>query len=152
MLPVKPRTIVIGVGNDYRSDDAAGLLVARHLRDQSLESVEIHEQSGEGTALLETLKSADRVILIDAVSSGSQPGEIFRFEADREPLPAKFFRYSTHAFSVAEAIELGRVLGQLPKNFIIYGIEGKRFDAGTEISLEVEKAITNVIERILREI
>jgi hydrogenase maturation protease len=152
MSAEKPRTLVIGVGNDYRSDDAAGLLVARRLKELSLGTIVIREQSGEGTSLLETLKSADRVILIDAVSSGSQPGEIFRFEADREPIPTRFFHYSTHAFSVAEAIELGRELGQLPSLFIVYGIEGKRFEAGTEISPEVEKAIGKVVKKILQEI
>ncbi|MFN4152349.1 MAG: hypothetical protein ACK4IX_15520, partial [Candidatus Sericytochromatia bacterium] len=60
----------------------------------------------------------------------------------------KFFNYSTHAFSLAESIELSRVLGELPDNLIIYGIEGKNFSTGQNVSKEVEKSIYDVVNKI----
>src|SRR5205823_6407300 len=105
-------------GNDYRSDDAVGLIIARQIANDESVDFKVYQHSGEGSSLMEYWKGADTVILADAVSSGSQPGKIYRLVAHAQPMPANFFNYSTHAFSVAEAIELSRVLGELPAIFI----------------------------------
>jgi hydrogenase maturation protease len=144
--------LVIGIGNEYRHDDVVGLIVARCLREKNLDHVEVLEMSGEGAALIEAWKGTEMVILVDAVHSGAEPGTIFRFEAHQQPIPTKFFRYSTHAFSVAEAIELARSLGQLPSKLIVYGIEGKNFETGQGLSPEVELAALTVLQQILREL
>lgn len=145
-------TLVIGVGNNYRRDDAVGVAIARALREKNLRHVQVLEQSGEGTALLEAWRGAGRVILIDAVRSGAAPGTIFRFEAHRQSIPTKFFHSSTHDFGVAEAIELARTLGQLPKSLIVYGIEGKDFSLGEGLSPEVAHAASQVLDKILNEL
>ena len=88
------------------------------------------------------------MILIDAVSSGAAPGTIYRLDAKTEPIPAKFFNYSSHAFGVAEAIAMATALKRLPPELVIYGIEGKNFAAGVELSAEVAHAIDAVVERI----
>ena len=143
------RAIVIGVGNEYRGDDAAGLIVARTLKSKNLSSLKIIEASGEGASLLEAWKDSDLVIVVDASCSGAKAGTVARFDAHKQTIPAEFFRYSTHAFSVAEAIELARAIEQLPPHLIIYAIEGKNFAAGNGISSEVENVVGNVIERVL---
>ncbi len=149
MSSQKPRVLVIGVGNDYRHDDAVGLVVARHLREKNLEHITVREMSGEGAALIAAWQGADSVIIIDAVQSGAAPGTIFRIEAHREPIPTNFFHYSTHAFGVAEAVETARSLGQLPRNLIIYGIEGRNFSVGEGLSPEVKRAAEEVARLIL---
>ena len=149
MPPAKGGTLIIGLGNQYRRDDAVGLTVARHLKEAAPAHVRVLEESGEGTALIESWKGAETVILIDAVHSGAKPGTVRRFDAHGQPIPTRFFHYSTHAFGVAEAVELARVLGQLPPRLIVYGIEGKTFEAGLGLSPEVEKAAQEVVERVL---
>lgn len=147
-----PRVIVIGVGNEYRGDDGVGRRVARELRLRAPRTMTILEATGEGTALLESWKGADTVILIDAVASGAYPGTIQRLDARAQPLPAGFLHTSTHAFGVAQAVEMARALDQLPRSLVIYGIEGKTFDPDTGLSPEVEHAAGEVVERVLREI
>ena len=143
--------LIIGIGNEYRGDDGAGLVVARRIKELNLHDVRLMEASGEGAALMEAWQGAEAVILIDAVYSGGTPGTIYRFDARAESISAKFFHYSTHAFSVAEAIELARALDQLPPRLIVYGIEGQRFDAGVGLSAAVERATQEVVRRLLRE-
>jgi len=150
--PGRPRTLIIGLGNEYRGDDAVGLIVARRLREAAPESVRVLEESGEGAALLESWQDADAVILIDAVHSGAKPGTIHRFDAHVQPIARKFFRFSTHAFGVAEAVELARALGRVPPRLIVYGVEGKRFEAGVGLSPDVEAAVQEVAERVLGEV
>jgi hydrogenase maturation protease len=149
---MKKHILVIGIGNTYRSDDAAGILVARAIGELGLPGVRAVEAVGEGAALMEAWKDARIVFVIDAVSSNSPPGMVHRLDAVNTRIPSEFFHYSTHAFSIAEAVELARALGQLPPRMVIYGIEGKEFSAGTSVSPEVRKGIQEVTERLADEI
>jgi hydrogenase maturation protease len=92
------------------------------------------------------------VILIDAVQSGHAPGTIHRFDASHVPVPRRFFNYSTHAFGVAESVELARVLNQLPPQVILYGIEGKDFTDGANLSSEVAATVGDLLGRVGQEI
>jgi len=141
-------TLVIGVGNELRSDDAVGIVVARRLRKRLAGDVRIQEASGEGGSLLEALRSADSIILIDAVSPGVHPGTIHRIDATREPLSRNFFQRSSHEFGVAEAIEMARVLNQLPRHLVVYGVEGENFAPGLTLSDPASQAAKQVEEEI----
>ncbi len=145
-------TLIIGLGNEYRGDDAVGLVVARRLKQSAPESVRVLEESGEGAGLMESWQDADAVVLIDAAHSGAAPGTVHRLDAHVQPIAKKFFRFSTHAFGVAEAVELARTLGRLPPRLIVYGVEGKSFEAGVGLSPEVEAAAQEVVERVLGEL
>ena len=141
-------TLVIGIGNFYRGDDALGIVVARRLKARNPDHITIVEQSGEGAALMAAWQHASSVIVVDAMKSGAQPGSIQRFDAHTEPLPSRIFPKSTHAFSLVEAIELARVLGQLPQQLIVYAVEGKNIAPGEGLSAEVEQA-ADELERLL---
>jgi hydrogenase maturation protease len=152
MTAGQPGIVIIGVGNEYRSDDGAGIAVARRLRALFTSGVTILEESGEGAALMQAWQGASWVMLVDAVHSGASPGTIHRLDARAAPMPTGFFHYSTHAFSVAEAVELARSLDQLPAHLVVYGIEGANFAAGVELSPAVEQAVEVVVERLAQEV
>lgn len=145
------RVVVIGIGNPDRGDDAFGRIVAGRLRDRLPRRVRLIEQGGEATTLLEELGDADGAILIDAAVSGGEPGEIHRFDAAREPLPAAKFGLSTHGFGLVEAIELARILGQLPPRCIVYAVEARSFELGASLSSELLRAVDEVAARVVAE-
>jgi hydrogenase maturation protease len=151
-LPAETRILIIGVGNEYRSDDAAGLVVARRLTHLSLGNVTVMEASGEGTDLMESWKGADTVIIVDAASSGAKPGTIHRIDARAQRIPTGLLRYSTHAFSVGEAVELARAMNRLPPRMVVYGIEGERFDEGTVLSRAVQGSVDTVVDLVLKQL
>jgi hydrogenase maturation protease len=142
---------VIGVGNAWRNDDAAGLEVARLLAGR-LEGVEVLEREGEPTSLIDAWEGAEAVWLADAVSSGAEPGTIHRHDASAEALPARLYDTSTHHFGLAEAVELARALGRLPERAIVFGIEGASFDTGETLSPEVQQAAARVAQAIREEV
>jgi hydrogenase maturation protease len=144
--------LIIGLGNDYRGDDAVGRALARGLLAIAGGNVRVMEESGEGASLIEAWEGADFVILIDAVHSGGAAGTIHRFDAATQPVPAMFFHCSTHAFSVAEAVELARALNRLPARLIVYGIEGKNFDSRVGLSPEVKVAAEEVFRMVKQEL
>ena len=146
-------TLVIGIGNEYRGDDGVGRVLARRLVSAELPNVEIVESSGESLSLMELWSDASRVILIDAIQSGSTPGTIQRFDAGAKPLPTEFVQQcSTHALSLAEAVELARSLGQLPPEVVIYGIEGLSFKHGNNLTPTVADAAEAAFELIQKEL
>jgi hydrogenase maturation protease len=137
---------VIGVGNVYRGDDAAGLIVARRLRERGVDAL---EQEGEPVSLVELFAQRDAVMLVDAVQSGAPPGTVHRVDVSDAPLPRKLRgSTSTHAVGLGEAIELARALGRLPPRVVVYGVEGAHFDTGAELSPEAHAAIERLVDEI----
>jgi len=146
-----PGPLVLGCGFPDRGDDAAGLLVARRLKQLGWDA---REQSGEVAALLAAFEEAGSgrtVILADAVQSGARPGTVIYWDAGVMPLPRESFHRSVHGLGVAEAVELARVLGKLPDRLLIYGIEGASFEAGTPPCSEVLAGVEEAVRRILEE-
>jgi len=140
--------VLIGIGNEFRSDDALGILVARELRRRSNGSLRVLEQGGEGTTLLESFQGASTVLLIDAVASCDLPGTPLRLDLSRECVPSSLTCASSHAFGVAEAVELARTLGRLPRTVILYGIVGASFEAGIGLSDAVVRGIQELLQLI----
>lgn len=148
-----PPTLIQCIGNRLGRDDGAGPAVADRLRQPGLPArTEIREHWGEGTELMREWERAERVILVDAASSGAAPGTIHRFDARTQAIPKGFCCYSTHRFGVAEAVELARALGRLPGEIRLYAIEGMDFGNGEGLSPAVAEAVDNLSTDILRQL
>ena len=147
------KTLIIGIGNEYRGDDGVGRHVARRLAECNPPDVEIQESSGESFSLMELWANAPKVILIDAVQSGAEPGTVQRYDAGGQALPTEFVQQcSTHALSLPEVVELARSLEQLPPEVALYGIEGLSYEHGNTLTPTVARAAEETISRILTEI
>ncbi len=150
---LKSEKLVIGIGNDFRGDDVVGLYIVRKLREMLPGGIEIIEASGEATELMMMWEKRGQVIVVDAISSGGEAGTVFRFDIGKEDLPAAAFEnQTTHSFGLAQAIQLGKMMGNLPRELIVYGIEGKSFDLGESLSPQINDAAEDVIRRIMDEI
>jgi hydrogenase maturation protease len=141
-------TLIIGVGNVYRGDDGAGIAAARLLKSQVRPGIRVIEQSGDGTALAESWKGVERVILVDAVQSGAAPGTMRRFDLQKEEVPREILQSSTHTFGIADAIELARALKELPPRLLLYTIEGERFGYSGQLTDSVASGVRAVVTAI----
>ena len=143
--------LVIGLGNELRGDDGAGIEVARRLRGLAAEAgIDVRAQQGEPAGLIDGWSGRKAVLIVDTMRSGAEPGTICRFDASCEPLPAQLRgSSSTHALSLAEAIELARALEQLPPRAVVFAIEGQRFETGAALSDEVRAVIPKVAGMVL---
>jgi len=140
--------LIIGLGNEYRSDDGLGIYAAREIRRRKIPGVAVAELAGEGTSLMQAWSGRSRVILIDAISSGAQAGEIHRLDVATDPIPSHYFHYSSHAFGVAEAVGLARTLHRVPDVLLLFGIEGKQFDAGPGLTDPVLRSMPDLLALI----
>jgi hydrogenase maturation protease len=141
--------VVIGIGNPDRGDDAAGLEVARRVREAtSPGEVTVREVAGDQLALLDEWAGATEAYVVDAVCSGGTPGTVYQFDAAGE-LTSRFRDRGTHTFSLADVIELARALGRLPGHLAGYGIEGASFAIGDGLSAQAAAAVDKVTALLL---
>jgi hydrogenase maturation protease len=144
--------LVIGVGNEDRGDDGAGLVAARQIQAKGLPYIHVVEQSGDGADLIDLWQQTQTVYLIDAMVTGALPGTVQRFDVQAGVLPVHLAQTSSHLFGVVQAIELGRAIGLLPSSLIVYGIEGQQFEHGAGLSPEAAAAAASVVEQIIHAI
>ena len=140
--------IVIGLGNEFRRDDAVGLIAARRLRDLGLPA---EEHEGDLVTLMERWRQVDNLILIDAVSSGAMPGTLHRLDVSDSFPNRDLFNNSTHALGLADAVEMSRTLGTLPPHVIVFGIEVRDVTAGLGLSSEVEATLSLLVDQVLKQ-
>ena len=142
-------SLVVGVGNAWRGDDAAGPAVADRLRALA-PGIVVETLDGDASALLELWSGHEYVVLVDAASSGARPGTLHELSAHDPALPAAALRSSTHAFGVAEAVGLAAALGRLPARLEILAIEGADFSLGAPLSPAVSRTVDALAERLAR--
>ena len=136
--------LVIGFGNRWRGDDAAGPLAAQQLALAGYDAIEIE---ADGTLLLDAWAGRDRVLVIDAMASGAPAGTVRRFD-DPADLPKGAFHSSTHVIGLAEAVNLAGTLGRLPGRLIVLGIEGAGYGYGAPLSAAVAAALATVVRDV----
>jgi hydrogenase maturation protease len=146
--------VVIGVGNELRGDDGAGLEVATRLASRvDPAEVAVCPHPGEALALLDKLAGFRAAVLVDASHTGEPAGSTRRLDVSMKPPPASLgSSTSTHAVGVGEALELARALGRLPGRVVLHAIEGERFDTGRDLSGPVRAALPALCEAVLDDV
>jgi hydrogenase maturation protease len=144
--------LLIGVGNEFRNDDALGLLIAREFKRRCPEGLAVLENDGDGTSIVCALQEAREAVVVDAVRSGAVPGTIHRVDMASEDVPTTLELGTSHGFGVAEAVETARKLQCLPRHVILCGIEGATFELGRGLSDPVLRSVPRLIGMIEAEL
>jgi hydrogenase maturation protease len=140
---------VLGIGSPFGAD-RLGLEVADALKNRfDARRVAVIACDRPGARLLEDLRGASAVLLIDAVRSGAPSGTLHRLDGDA--IPHQLERHiSTHGFGLVEAIALARELNELPQRLMLLGAE---MGSGTTETVErVAQAAVSQIGEWLAEI
>ncbi|MCP3995314.1 MAG: hydrogenase maturation protease [bacterium] len=143
--------VVIGVGNRWRRDDAAGLEVIDALQGRIDDSVSLIESDGEPTRLLDTFALAPKVVMVDAVVTGGEPGTVHRF-TDEELPDGMGIGQSSHLVQLYETIALGKLLDKLPNGLVLIGIEALDFDNGEGMTDAVSAGVEAAVKAVLTEL
>ncbi len=149
---MKEKTVVIGLGNLYMRDDGFGIRVAQDLKKKELgENVSVQEYPEMDLTVIENLHGASRVIVVDAVRGGKEPGTVSKFafaprKGDLTELP------SLHSLELSDVLDLASSTGILTCPVVIVGVEPKDDSLGNGLSPEVEAAVPKAIEAIIKEL
>ncbi len=148
-------TVVLAIGNPLRGDDGVGQAVADRLR-ASGPPASVSILDG-GTAGLETvllLQGYRRAIIVDSADMSLPAGSWRRFTPEEAELQAADFheRMTVHYAGLAEALALGGVLGILPEQIVVFGIQPLELAWTPGLSAPVEEAVPAVCAAILAEL
>ena len=143
--------LVIGVGNRWRRDDGAGLLVAEAVERLALPGVRVATVEGECYRLLDLWAGAGCVFVVDA-ARGPEAGKVYRLHALDGALPTDLLGASSHGFGVLHAVELSRALGRLPLRLNVYGVAGVDFGTGEGLSREATAAVAEAVDALASEL
>jgi hydrogenase maturation protease len=102
---------VIGLGQAAAGDDAVGFAVLEHIRSLGAPAGLELVDAADPTALIALLQTRSRVVVVDAVVGASGVGEVIELDAEALEAWTGGRTLSTHGVSVAQAIELARILG-----------------------------------------
>ena len=144
---------VLGVGNELLSDEGIGVHVVKELQKQNIlpPEVEVMEGGTDGFGLINIITDTDRLIVIDSIKGGSEPGTLYKFDVEDAPTTPDLFKTSIHQVGILEVINLSSLIGKTPKTTVI-GVEPKSISTGMELSEDVRAKIPRVIELVREEV
>ncbi len=151
------RTLILGVGNDWASDDGAGPAVVRRvqkwwnarLRDAKRE-VGFQVLARPDLSLLDLMARYDEVIIVDAVVSGAAPGTLHRQVWEKGMLGDKgVARASSHGFGLRELLQMAASLGKLPTRVELWGVAIASTEPGQGLTPQVARAVDDFAAELL---
>lgn len=146
--------LVVGCGNLLRADDGAGPMLIRHLWETGIpDNVRLVDGGTAGMDVGFQMRGAEKVIIVDASSTGAVPGTVFKVPGPAvEDLPP-LSGLHTHMFRWDNALAFARwLLGEdYPDDVTVYLIEASDFTPGGELSEPVRAGVEKVIRLIRKE-
>ena len=172
----KPKIIVLGVGNLLLQDEGVGVHVVKMLSNILTEAknptydypnLEIID-GGTSPEIASLIEGAEKLIIIDAVKGGKEPGTVYRFAIDDVAInssgnagvslsPKEAYleiraNLSLHQMNIIDNLQMLSLIGKQPKEVIVIGIEPKTIELGLELTPEIQSKIPKIITLVKDEI
>lgn len=144
--------LVIGCGNLLRGDDAVGPVLVRRMWDRGVpDGVRCADGGTGGIDVAFQMRGVPHVILVDACSSGSEPGTLFEVSGHEVENLAPLTEINLHGFRWDHAIAFARWLlkDEYPERVTAYLIEGAWYEIGEGLSPAVDAAVDHLVDRLL---
>ncbi len=148
-----PAILVLGIGNILLTDEGVGVHTIAYLRRRYRFSANVTLMDGGtlGLALLDPVRQADVVIVVDAMRNGHPPGTMYGM--DDEELQANLTgKTSLHQMGILELLTIAGLTGSRPR-FRIVGIEPRDIESwATELSAGVARRLPQLARLVLQEV
>ena len=141
--------MILGVGNLLLRDEGVGVHAAVNLQGFPLpDHMEVIEGGTDGFKLFHLIMEADRLIVVDCVKGGDEPGSIYRFDIDDYDHFPDIYKTSVHQISIEEVITLSGTMRTPPKTTVV-GIEPDGIFMSMELSDTIRLKLPKVMEIVL---
>jgi hydrogenase maturation protease len=136
--------LVLGLGNPLVGDDGLGVAFAqRYAAELAADDVEVMDGGTQGLYLLPHMEGRRRIIIVDAVRSGAEPGTLLRLTMDQIPL-LKGLKLSQHQTTFKEVLGLLTLLDTQPEELIVLGVVPAQLDWAAPLSAIVEARLPDL--------
>ncbi len=144
------KTLIIGMGNLLCRDEGIGVHVIERMKAMELPGhVELLDIGTSTMDLISYLEGVRKLVVIDAMEAGGIPGTIYKCRPE-DLVPAEGGPISLHEIGLLETLDMAKKKG-LEIDTVIFGVEPKVLDWGTDLSDEVKSKIPAIIEAVLKE-
>ena len=145
------RIVIVGVGNLLLRDEGIGIHCARVLQEMELPAnVEVID-GGTSPDLISYVNKGDKLVIIDAVKAGAEPGAVYRFTpADLDQQHQGLL--SLHELGLMESLYMMRLGGNEPRETVIIGIEPEEVTLSTELTPRLTQKLPQIVKIIMTEI
>jgi hydrogenase maturation protease len=147
---VKSKTCLIGLGNILMRDDGVGVHTAKEIEERFRFTPEIDVVDGGtlGLALLPLIAEYTRVLFVDAVEAGLEPGAIIVREG--EEVPALMgSQVSAHQAGFADLLYAARMAGTMPSELCLVGVQPEEVALGLETTALLKDIREDLIRAVL---
>jgi len=146
------KLMVVGIGNYILQDEGVGVHAINRLMKMDLPSdVELLDGGTHSYDLVDFFCQAEKLIIIDAIQAGGEPGTMYRAPLEEMGLQPQENCTSLHQMHFIEAVKMVNLLGHYPQ-IIVYGIEPEVVDWGLELTPRVAEKLPRLTEMIAQEI
>jgi len=144
------KCVILGVGNLLLKDEGIGVHIAQALQKMPLpDGVEVVD-GGTSPDLPYLVEGADKLIVVDAVQAGGEPGSIYRLTPeDVAARPDALL--SAHQMDLLASLRTMRLDGG-PKEMVIIGVEPREIGWGLELSPELKEKLPQIVQAVLTEV
>lgn len=144
-------TVIIGIGNILLRDDGVGVHTINCLRNENIPStIELVDGGTSTLNILSYFLDYSRVIIIDCLRAGYEPGTIYKINPD-EIKNYRSENLSLHDVQILDVIKMANMIGKFPKVTII-GIEPEEINLHTELTETIRNKVPEVIKHIKNEL
>jgi hydrogenase maturation protease len=142
-------TVVLGAGSPLMGDDGLGPEVIARLAERWEESPTLRFLDGGvwGMRLLPHIEDADRLLVVDAIRAGEEPGTLVRLEAHEIPRHMSS-KLSVHQIDLGEVFAVAELRGRFPPEAVAIGIEPEFVQAYVPLSDLVRAKLPELIEAV----
>ena len=150
--PIK--IVVLGMGNLLLKDEGIGVHVAHALQGEPPPDDNVELEVIDGATLPDAplyFEEVDKLIVVDAVQAGGEPGIVYRFCPEDIALDNRILT-SLHQISLLENLWLMERFRQKPREVVIIGIEPEDMNWGLELSETLKRRMPQIIEVVRKEI
>lgn len=147
------RKLVVGIGNLLLKDEGVGVHAIRALEKRSLPpDVELIDGGTAGADLLPYLSGAEKIIIVDALRGGGEPGAVYCLTPEDCEPQVEGAAFSLHDLGILAVLKDLELLEGRKTPVLIIGVEPKELDWGMELTPEVAASLPKVIELVEKEI
>lgn len=143
----------MGIGNILLKDEGVGVRCVEYLKNSNLvEGIKLVDGANLGFDLLEEMKGFEKVVIVDAVDMGKEPGHIAGFDAEQILSLSSGKKFSLHEIGLVDVIQVGKRIGYNFSKVRIVGIQPGEVSWSDSLSETVIKKLPALAERVLKEI
>ncbi len=145
--------LVLGIGNLIMSDDGIGVRAVQLMEERYRlpPGVTLLDGGTLGLDLLPKLEGVDRLLVVDAIETGSEPGTITRLSGDDVPFALET-KVSPHQMGLKDLLAVASLQGYLPGELVLLGMQPERIDMGTDLSPAVAQGLEPLVHTIVKEL